>query len=182
MDKRESPSYDELVRNLAEQTTIATKARLECERIKNNIHSLTKENEKLRQITRQNEKIKNETISISEKEKSDLDKRMLEMEKELATEKAIKRYTLQLGMDEKEAAKAARAEMDKDMETWQKVIEKHIERVKLEASERAVQDVLKNRPDVKAGFGDANRNAPSIQMAQRYISSQALNMDILNQY
>lgn len=182
MGKKESPSYDELVRNLAEQTTIATKARLECERIKNNIHSLTKENEKLRQITRQNEKIKNETISASEKEKSDLDKRMLEMEKELAIEKATKRYVLQLEMDEKEAAEAARAEMDKDMDTWQRVLLKHIEKVKLEARERAVQDILKNRPDIKAGVGDVDRNASSIQMAQRYLSGQALNMDILNQY
>lgn len=182
MGKKESPSYDELVRNLAEQTTIATKARLECERIKNNIHSLTKENERLRQTARQNEKIKNETISMSEKEKSDLDKRMLEMEKELAIEKATKRYVLQLEMDEKEAAEAARAEMDKDMESWQKIIQKHIEKVKLEASERAVQDVLKNRPDVKAGVGDVDRNASSIQMAQRYLSGQTLNIDILNHY
>lgn len=182
MGKRESPSYDELVRNLAEQTTIATKARLECERIKNNIHSLTKENERLRQTARQNEKTKNETISISEKEKSELDKRMLEMEKELEIEKSIKRYVLQLGMDEKTAGEAAQAEINKDMDTWQRVLLKHIEKVKMEARERAVQDILNNRPDVKAGNGDVDRNASSIQMAQRYLSSQALNMDILNQY
>lgn len=182
MDKKGSPSYDELVRNLAEQTTIATKARLECERIKNNIHSLTKENEKLRQTARQNEKTKNETISISEKEKSDYERKLMEIERELVKEKVTKRYVVQLEMDEKTAGEAAQAEINKDMDTWQRVLLKHIEKVKMEARERAVQDILNNRPDVKAGNGDVDRNASSIQMAQRYISSQALNMDILNQY
>lgn len=182
MDKRESPSYDELVRNLAEQTTIATKARLECERIKNNIHSLTKENERLRQTARQNEKTKNETISISEKEKSDYERKLMEIERELVKEKVTKRYVVQLEMDEKTAGEAAQAEINKDMDTWQRVLLKHIEKVKLEARERAVQDILNNRPDVKAGNGDVDRNASSMQMAQRYLSGQALNMDILNQY
>lgn len=120
-----------------------------------------------------------EQISDAKREAEEAREREFnKMQAELAAIKATKRYMI-LEMDEKLAEETAQAEISGDMETVVANIAKHIKAIK----DTAYQKALSDRPDPKAGNGNADENSSAMAMAAAYAGRQSgVNMDILNQY
>lgn len=120
-----------------------------------------------------------EQISDAKREAEEArEKEFNKMKSELATIQATKRYMI-LKMDEKLAEETAKAEISGDMETVVGNIAKHIKAIE----DTAYQKALSDRPDPKAGNGNADENSSAMAMAAAYAGRQnGVNMDILNQY
>lgn len=122
MEKEELKKNFKIIEDLAKQTTIAVKVKLENEKNKILIESLIKENEELR---KQISQMKLKKYIEADENIEEIEK----IKKELTTKKAIIRY-MKLGMDEELAQKATKAEVNRDMEAWAEIIARHIKNVK----------------------------------------------------
>lgn len=99
-----------------------------------------------------------------------------------------------LGMSEEDADEAARHRANGDIESWFKVIEKHVRKVRMEAEQEAVQSFLTGRPDIKAGNGDADRSDirsgngsmrrgySSFEQVRRHVAEKYASMGFPTQY
>lgn len=178
-EEPDKPSYDDLVAELAKARTEAMQAQAARDKYKNSIDDLTRKNGELTKQVR-NRMSAAEQIDAAKKEAEEARRKEFdEMKSELATIRATKRYMV-LEMEENLATETAKAEISGDMETVISNIAKHIKTIK----DTAYQKALKDRPDPKAGNGDANdENASALEMAAAYAGRQnGVNMDILNQY
>lgn len=173
-EKKEQPTYEELEETINKQCM--EMARIQAENLRKDmtIQKLCKENGTSKKQLREEVKEKN---AIENQTKKELEK----VKKELQMVNVSKRYASMLGMNEKDADEAARHEINKDMESWVKVIERHVKKVRMEAEQEALQSFLANRPEIRAGIGDVNRNASSLEIAKQY-SRNRVNIDILDQY
>lgn len=171
-------TYEELSQELSKQRFEVSRLKAENERKDNVIDNLIKVNGRYRKkIHEQFEESKQNDVA-----KENINEEFEAVKKELCKVKASKRYTAMLGMSEKDADEAAEAEISGDMDKWQAVIKKHIEKIKMDVENEAREFFLKDRLDIKAGHGDVNRNASAEAMAAAYVSEQGADMDIINQY
>ena len=176
----DNPSHDDLVAELARMRTEATQAQAERDRYKNSIDDLTKKNKELTAQVRATMTAEQQIDAAKKEAEEAKDKRLKEVEAELATIQATKRY-MALEMGEQLAEDTAKAEIKGDMDTVHANIAKHIKAIK----DTAYQQALKDRPDPRGGNGDPdkNKNASSMAQARAYAARKnGVNMDILNMY
>lgn len=174
------PSYEELLEKMAQLETRAKNAEAETERQKTENTILSGKNDRLKdQLTAK--MTAEEKLDEAKKEAQEaINKRLEEAEKELAINKATKRY-MSLKMDENSAEEMARLEFSGDMETVIKNLAKHIEGIEKSAAESAINKFLADRPDIKAGNGDSDESlavSKARELAARRTSG-GVNMDIL---
>lgn len=171
------PTYEELSQELSKQRFEVSRLKAENERKDNVIANLIKVNGRYRKKTHK---------QIEESKKNAVEKNVNEefeaVKKELSKVKTSKTFVTMLGMTEEDADEAAEAEISGDMDKWQAVMQRHIEKIKMDAENQARESFLKSRPDIKAGLGDVDHNASALAMAAAYASGQGADMDILNQY
>ncbi len=156
--KEESPTYESLVEELAQQKALFIKAQLKAKKDNCTIDILTQQNEELKEQVRKFTKLIEQSEHAAQQTQLDTDRKLKETERELKILKVTERYRNVLRMDEKLAKRAAIAEVNKDMDNWKEIIASHIKKVKLEATERGMQDFLTGRPDIKCGNGPVKKD------------------------
>lgn len=180
-DAEKKLSYEQLLEKLALAETKATQAETEAEKWKtaNNKSSSEAANYK-----------KQLTAKMTAEEQLDAAKK----EQEAAKDALIAEYQAKekirdcteflmdgdIGMDKKTAKEFAQKFVEGNFDDAMPILEKHIKAIK----DTAYQQALADRPDPKAGNGDADdKNASALAMAAAYAGRQnGVNMDILNQY
>lgn len=159
------------------------KANGDLERYKNSITRLNKEKSDLTKKNR-------EMMSADQLEKEaqeEKERRFAEMEKELRANKYSKRL-VGLGMEEKDADAFATTIPDlEDSDSFFNTLADFIKAREKNASDKAIQDLLKSRPDINAGTGDANKDDPAMALAKAAVEaskrhSATVNTDILKNY
>lgn len=173
---------EELLEKIAQSEIRMKQIEAEAERQKLENNRLSAEKEKLKtQLTAK--MTAEEQIDEAKKEAEEArNKRLEEMESELAVIKATKRY-MTLKMDEKGAEEVAKLEISGDMENVVKILGKHISEIEKAAAENAIHKFLADRPDIKAGNGETDRNSvakeKAVSIAKR---NPGANQDILKHY
>ena len=153
-DKGEDASLDMLRAALAE-------AQAEREKLKNSIDKLTKQNGEL---TKKNPE------QIAQEAQEERDKRFAEMEKELRNNKYSKRL-VGMGMAEADADTFADLLPDiEDSDSFFDTLGAFIKAREKAASDNAVQELLKSRPDINAGHGDSDKDDQAMLLAKRAVS------------
>ena len=159
------------------------RAKADAERFKNSISKLTKERAELTKKNR-------DMMSADQLEKDareEREKRFAEMEKELRANKYSKRL-VGLGMAETDAdAFALTLPEIEDADAFFDTLSKFIKAKEKAATDKAVQELLKSRPDINAGTGDANKDDPAMALAKASVEaskrhSATVNTDILKNY
>lgn len=144
------------------------KAKAEALRFKNTNDKLLKEKGELTKKNR-------EMMSADQLEKEaqeERDKKFAEMAKELRVNRYSKRL-VGLGMSEKEAdAFAEQIPEMEDIDGFFTTLGSFIQAKTKEASENAVQELLKNRPEINAGNGDAEKDDPAMEFAKRAVAQR----------
>lgn len=174
------PTYDELMEQLAQAQTQIAQANATSERYKNSINDLTKKNGELTKQVRER-MTADEQADIAKKEADEAkDARIKELEEKMAVIDNTSFWGgASIGMDEALAKSTAEAEALGDKEKFRANIVKHIKAIK----ENAIQQALKDRPDISAGNGDADKNAAAKEAAQAAAKrAGTANQDILNHY
>lgn len=182
-EKKEQPTYEELEETINKQCM--EMARIQAENLRKDmtIQKLCKENgtskKQLREAVKEKSTIEDQT------------KKELEIaKKELEIANISKQHVSMLGMSEEDADEAAKHRVDGDIESWFRVIEKHVKKVRMEAEQEAVQSFLTGRPDIKAGNGDADRSGngsmrrgySSFEQVRRHVSEKYASMGFPVQY
>lgn len=179
-ESEKKPPYEELLEKLALAETKATQAAAEAEKWKtaNDKSSSEAANYK-----------KQLTAKMTAEEQLDAAKK----EQEAAKDALIAEYQSKekirdcteflmdsnIGMDKKTAKEFAQKFVEGNFDDAMPILEKHIKAIKDTAYEQALAD----RPDPKAGNGEADENAAAMAMAAAYAGRQnGVNMDILNKY
>ena len=153
------------------------------ERFKNSINKLSKENGELTKKNR-------EMMSADQLEKEaqeERDRRFAEMEKELRTNKYSKRL-VGVGMTEQEADTfAATMPEFEDADSFFDTLGKFVKAREKEAATKAIQDLLKSRPDIHAGNGDSDKDDPAMALAKQAVDRRGANFgkaddSIINYY
>ena len=158
-------------------------AKAEAQRFKNSIDKLTKEKSELNKKANSLMTAEQKAQEIQEER----DKRFAEMEKELRTNKYSKRL-VSIGMKEEDAdAFAATIPELEDSDAFFTTLNDFIAAKEKAASERAIQDLLKSRPDINAGNGDKEKDDPAMQLAKMAVEANkgkkgGVNSDIINRY
>lgn len=140
----------------------------EKDRYKSSINDLTKRN---KDLTAENRKHKS-AEQLEREAQEERNKRFAEMEKELRVNRYSKRL-VGLGMAETEADTFAETipEME-DSDEFFNTLAAFITAREKAASETAIQDLLKSRPDINAGNGDADKDSPALALAKASIESR----------
>lgn len=158
-------------------------AKGDLERYKNSITRLNKEKSDLTKKNR-------EMMSADQLEKEaqeERERRFAEMEKELRANKYSKRL-VGLGMEEKDADVFAMTIPDlEDADSFFNTLADFIKAREKNASDKAIQDLLKSRPDINAGTGDSTKDDPAMSYAKAAVEAQKKNgamasVDILKNY
>lgn len=177
-----NPTNEELLEKIAQSEIRMKQIEAEAERQKLENNRLAAEKEKLKtQLTAK--MTAEEQIDEAKKEAEEArNKRLEEMENELSVIKATKRY-MSLKMDEKGAEEVAKLEISGDMENVTRILLKHISEIEKAAAENAINKFLADRPDIKAGNGETDRNSvakeKAVSIAKR---NPGANQDILKHY
>lgn len=159
------------------------RAKADAERFKNSISKLTKERAEL---TKKNRDMMS-TDQLEKEAREEREKRFAEMEKELRANKYSKRL-VGLGMAETDAdAFALTLPEIEDADAFFDTLSKFIKAKEKAATDKAVQELLKSRPDINAGTGDANKDDPAMALAKASVEaskrhSATVNTDILKNY
>lgn len=165
------PSSDELMVQLAAE-------RAERERTKNALDKALKEKA---EITKQYRATlsANEQAEIAQKEQREAEQaEVQELRQWKATVEATKRYKA-LEMDDQLAEETAKAEIEGDMDKVTENFSKHIKAIK----SAAYQQLLAERPDIKAGSGDTEKNELSREKAKEIAKrNTSINEEILKYY
>lgn len=131
------------------------KEKAEKERFKSSIDNLTKKNKELTDKTRK---------YMTDEQKAQADKEARDQELEdLKREVRISKYSKRLvgmGMTESEADELAGIipELGDESDTFFDAFSRFVDGVKKSAGESAVQKLLKDRPDINAGNGEASKS------------------------
>lgn len=159
------------------------KANGDLERYKNSITRLNKEKSDLTKKNR-------EMMSADQLEKEaqeERERRFAEMEKELRANKYSKRL-VGLGMEEKDADAFATTIPDlEDADSFFDTLAGFVKAREKNAADKAIQDLLKSRPDINAGTGDSTKDDPAMAYAKAAVEAQKKNgtmasIDILKKY
>lgn len=158
-------------------------AKAETLRFKNTNDKLLKEKGELTKKTR-------EMMTADQREKEaqeERDRRFAEMEKELRVNKYSKRL-VGIGMTETDADAFASMlpELD-DADAFFTSFNSFVQAKEKSAGEKAIQELLKNRPDINAGNGDSDKDDPAMALAKATVEanknrSATVNQDILKRY
>lgn len=155
----EDASLDMLKAALAE-------AQAEREKLKNSIDKLTKQNGELTKKNREHMTAE----QIAQEAQEERDKRFAEMEKELRNNKYSKRL-VGMGMAEADADTFADLLPDiEDSDSFFDTLGAFIKAREKAASDNAVQELLKSRPDINAGHGDSDKDDQAMLLAKRAVS------------
>lgn len=126
------------------------KAKAEADRLKSANDKLAKDNGKLTKEARARMSAEDQAKA----EQEERDKELAELKKEVRTARYSKRL-VGFGMVEAEADELAGIIPElEDADAFFDAIGKFVEGLKKSAAESAVQELLKNRPDIQAGSGD----------------------------
>lgn len=111
------------------------------------------------------------------------DARIQELESKFRTMDYSKRY-MGIGMDEKTAESISEVTGElPDSDKFFSVLGKFAQSLASSSAESAVQDFLKNRPEIKAGSGASDRNALAKEKAKESANRRSgANSDILKHY
>lgn len=158
-----------------------SKAEADRDRYKRSIDKLTDEKSKLT-------KEKRELMSadqLAKEAQEERDKQFAEMKKELRTNKYSKRL-VGIGMEEKDAdAFAATMPELEDADSFFNTLGQFIETQKKTAKDTAIQELLKNRPDIHAGNEGDDQDDSAMKLAKAAVARNAgrgVNQDILKNY
>lgn len=168
------PSYEELLEQLATAQANAATANAEKERFKNSVDDLTKKNKNLTEQVRnrmtadeQLEAAKAEAAEAARKENEDLRNKVQELEKRERINSYSKRF-MGVGMDEKAAEGMAELTGElADPEKFFSELGKYIKTATTAAGENAVQELIKNRTDIKAGTGGDGKQTLAVEKAKQ---------------
>ncbi len=177
-------SYEELLEQLATAQASAAKANAEKERFKNSVDDLTKKNKNLTEQVRnrmtadeQLEAAKAEAVEAARKENEDLRNKVQELEKKERINSYSKRF-MGVGMDEKTAEGMAELTGElTDPEKFFSELGKYIKSATAAAGENAVQELLKNRADIKAGAGNGGKQSLAVEKAMELSQSARGNIN-----
>ena len=159
--KGDDASLDMLRAALAE-------AQAEREKLKNSIDKLTKQNGELTKKNREHMTAE----QIAQEAQEERDKRFAEMEKELRNSKYSKRL-VGMGMTETDADAFAGLLPDlEDSESFFDTLGAFIKAREKTASDNAIQELLKNRPDINSGNGDSDKDDQAMLFAKRSVSAR----------
>lgn len=161
VDDNNSDDIDSLKAELA-------RAKAEARKFKNTNDKLLKEKGELTKKNR-------EMMSVDQLEKEaqeERDKKFAEMAKELRVNRYSKRL-VGLGMTESDADEFAATipEME-DSDAFFSTLNTFIQAKVKEASDNAVQDFLKSRPEINAGNGDSDKDTPAMELAKRSVEAR----------
>lgn len=147
------------------------KANAERERYKNSIDNLTRKNKELTDKNRQHMSAE----QLEKEAQEERDKRFAEMEQELRTSRYSKRL-VGIGMAEADAdAFAATIPEMEDSDQFFTTLSDFVKAREKSASENAIQELLKNRPDINAGNGDADKDSPALALAKATVAHRQNN-------
>lgn len=166
------PSYEELLEKLAAAQANEAKANAEKERFKNSVDDLAKKNKNLTEQVRnrmtadeQLEAAKAEAAEAAKRENEDLRSKVQELEKRERINSYSKRF-MGIGMDEKTAESMAELTGElADPSKFFSELDKYIKSAITTAGENAVQELLKNRTDIKAGTGGSGNKSLAVEKA-----------------
>lgn len=167
------PSVEDLKIQLA-------KAQAQADRYKNSIDNLTKKNGEL---TKQNRQYMNDE-ERAKADQEERDRELAELKAQVRTADYSKRFVgMGLAADEADAMAVTIPELE-DADTFFAGLSKYVESVRKTSAESAVQELLKNRPDINAGNGDsstsiAEEKAVALAKSRGGVTS---NNDIANNY
>lgn len=159
------------------------KAKADAERYKN---SISKQNKQIKELTDKNKSLMTADQLETEAQEA-REKRFAEMEKELRTNKYSKRL-VGVGMAEAEADSFAATMPElEDADTFFDKLGMFVKTREKVAAEKAIQDLLKSRPDIHAGNGDSDKDDPAMALAKRSAERRGanygkVNEDILKNY
>ena len=159
------------------------KAKADAERYKN---SISKQNKQIKELTDKNKSLMTADQLETEAQEA-REKRFAEMEKELRTNKYSKRL-VGVGMAEAEADlfAATMPELE-DADTFFDKLGTFVKTREKVAAEKAIQDLLKSRPDIHAGNSDSDKDDSAMVLAKASVqksktSFSGVNQNILNNY
>lgn len=175
-DKGEEESIESL-------KALLVQAKAEAARFKNTNDKLLKEKGELTKKNR-------EMMTADQREKEaqeERDKRFAEMEKELRVNKYSKRL-VSIGMTETDADTFASMIPElEDADAFFNTFNTFVQAREKSASDKAIQDLLKSRPDINAGHGDSDKDDPAMALAKASVEANknrnvTVNQDILKRY
>ena len=139
------------------------KAKADAERYKN---SISKQNKQIKELTDKNKSLM--TADQLETEAHEArEKRFAEMERELRTNKYSKRL-VGVGMAEADADSFAATMPElEDADSFFDKLGSFVKAREKAAADKAIQDLLKSRPDIHAGNGDSDKDDPAMALAKR---------------
>ena len=179
-DSNESGAEEEDADSLTAQIA---KLKAENQRFKNSINKLTEEKGRL---TKKNREMMS-ADQIAQEEREERDRKFAEMEKELRTNKYSKRL-VGIGMTETDADTFASTIPEiEDSDSFFATLGEFIKTREKIAAENAIQELLKNRPDIHAGNGEADKDDPAMALAKRSVEANknhyyGLNQSIIKNY
>ena len=159
------------------------KAKADAERYKN---SISKQNKQIKELTDKNKSLMTADQLETEAQEA-REKRFAEMEKELRTNKYSKRL-VGVGMAEAEADLFATTMPElEDADTFFDKLGTFVKTREKVAAEKAIQDLLKSRPDIHAGNSDSDKDDSAMVLAKASVqksktSFSGVNQNILNNY
>ena len=185
-----TPTVEELSEQLAQALAKSAKTESENAKLKSSLDKALREKGEL---TKQNRSGMTETqleiqaLKDQIEEMSNQNKELIESNKNFAEESRISRYTksfMSCSMDEKTADILAQSAGElKDEPKFISTLKKFIENLAKSAGENAVQELVKSNPEIKAGTGEADKNAWVSDMAKELAHQKsAANKNILERY
>lgn len=159
------------------------KLKAENQRFKNSINKLTEEKGRL---TKKNREMMS-ADELAKEEREERDRQLAELQKEVRTNRYSKKL-VGLGMTETDADTFASTlpEME-DPDNFFATLASFIAEKEKSAANKAIQDLLKDRPDIHAGNGDVDKDDPAMMLAKKSVEARKKNptgvsRDIINNY
>lgn len=176
-------NHDDLVAELARMRAEATQAQADRDRYKNSIDDLTKKNKALTEQVRATMTAEQQIDAAKKEAEEAREKELNDIRTELATIRATKRY-MTIKMDEKVAEETAKAEIAGDMEKVIANMATHINELEKKSAEDAINKFLADRPDIKAGNGNAEKQSLAEEKAKEFVSRKptTVNSDALKRF
>lgn len=167
-DSNDSGAEEEDADSLAAQIA---KLKAENQRFKNSINKLTEEKGRL---TKKNREMMS-ADQIAQEEREERDRQLAELQKEVRTNRYSKKL-VGLGMTETDADTFASTlpEME-DSDSFFTTLASFIAEKEKIAANKAIQDLLKDRPDIHAGNGEADKDDPAMALAKKGVEARRNN-------
>lgn len=152
-------------------TAEIAKLKAENQRFKNSINKLTEEKGRL---TKKNREMMS-ADQLAQEAKEERERQFAELQKEVRTNRYSKKL-VGLGMAETDADVFASTlpEME-DSDDFFATLASFIAEREKSAANKAIQDLLKNRPDIHAGNGDADKDDPAMALAKKSVEARKKN-------